>query len=71
MNSTHPRVHIEHCPAAASVSEVIARTEAALVAIGGLERMFAGKRKILLKPNAGTDRVVLTEGRQTELTGCA
>jgi uncharacterized protein (DUF362 family) len=63
-----PRVHIERCPAAVSESEIIARTEAAIAALGGLERHFAGKRKLLIKTNAGTDRIVLTQGRQTELT---
>jgi uncharacterized protein (DUF362 family) len=61
-------VHIERCPAAATEAEVMARTEAAIGRLGGLERLFAGKRKVLVKPNAGTDRIVLTRGRQTELT---
>jgi uncharacterized protein (DUF362 family) len=36
--------------------------------VGDLRERFAGKRKILLKPNIGIDRVRLTNGRQTELT---
>jgi uncharacterized protein (DUF362 family) len=36
--------------------------------VGGLRERFAGKRKILIKPNIGIDRVRLTQGRQTELT---
>ncbi len=35
---------------------------------GDLAPRFAGKRKIVLKPNIGIDRVRLTGGRQTELT---
>src|SRR5947207_11268298 len=35
---------------------------------GGLRERFAGKKKIVIKPNIGIDRVRVTGGRQTELT---
>jgi uncharacterized protein (DUF362 family) len=66
MNS--PRVALLRCPAAAPDAEIIARTEEAIAMAGGLRERFAGKRKILIKPNIGIDRVRLTNGRQTELT---
>src|SRR3989442_6797001 len=63
-----PRVALIRCPAAASDAEIVARTEEAIAMVGGLRGRFAGKRKILIKPNIGIDRVRLTNGRQTELT---
>src|SRR4051812_46024244 len=68
MNPSRARVHVERCAAAVSEAEIMARTEAAIAAVDGLEGMFAGKRKLLVKTNAGIDRIVLTGGRQTELT---
>jgi uncharacterized protein (DUF362 family) len=63
-----PRVSLLRCPAASTEAEIAARTEEAIAAVGGLRERFAGKRKIVLKPNIGIDRVRLTNGRQTELT---
>src|SRR5947209_17075543 len=62
------QVGLLRCPAAASDAEIMARTEESIALAGGLRERFAGKRKILLKPNIGIDRVRLTQGRQTELT---
>jgi len=63
-----PKVSLLRCPASASEAEITARTEEAIGMVGGLRERFAGKRKIVLKPNIGIDRVRLTQGRQTELT---
>src|SRR5437879_5322242 len=63
-----PKVALLRCPAAASDAEIVARTEEAITMVGGLRERFAGKLKILIKPNIGIDRVRLTNGRQTELT---
>jgi uncharacterized protein (DUF362 family) len=63
-----PRVALLRCPASASDADITARTEEAIAMVGGLRERFTGKRKIILKPNIGIDRVVLTKGRQTELT---
>src|SRR5262249_32679546 len=62
------RVSLLRCPASAPEAEIVARTEAAIRMVGGLRERFAGKRKIVLKPNIGIDRVRVTRGRQTELT---
>src|SRR5690242_11677699 len=63
-----PRVALLRCPAATADPEITARTERAIAMVGGLRERFAGKKKIVIKPNIGIDRVRLTEGRQTELT---
>ena len=63
-----PRVSIVRCPAAASEAEIIARTREAIDQVGGLRERLRGKRRLLVKCNAGYDRVVLTGARQTELT---
>jgi len=63
-----PRVALLRCAASDTESEITARMEEAIAMVGGLRERFAGKRKIVLKPNIGIDRVVLTGGRQTELT---
>jgi uncharacterized protein (DUF362 family) len=68
MTETKPRVALLRCPASASESGIIARMEEAVGMVGGLRERFAGKKKILLKPNIGIDRIRLTDGRQTELT---
>ena len=65
---TKPRVSILRCPAATPDAEIVRRTEEAVATVGGLDAAFRGKRKILIKANIGIDRVVLTAGRQTELT---
>lgn len=62
------RVALLRCPAASPEAEITKRTEEAIERVGGLRERFAGKRKIVLKPNIGIDRVRLTGGRQTELT---
>jgi len=62
------RVSLLRCPASATDAEIIARTQEAVAAVGGLRERFSSKRKIVLKPNIGIDRVRLTAGRQTELT---
>ncbi len=61
-------VAVLRCPASATDTEIVARTEEAISNVGGLRERFAGRRKIVLKPNIGIDRVRLTAGRQTELT---
>ena len=52
-----------------STDEVVMRaTEALLADLGDLRPLFRGKRKILVKTNAGIPKFTLTHGRQTELT---
>jgi len=63
-----PKVALLRCPAATSEEAITARTQQAVAVVGGLRERFAGRRKILIKPNIGIDRVRLTQGRQTELT---
>jgi uncharacterized protein (DUF362 family) len=65
---SNARVSLLRCPSTATEAEITARTEEAVAMVGGLRERFAGKRKIVLKPNIGIDRVRLTNGRQTELT---
>lgn len=66
--TVRPRVALLRCPAASEEAAITARTEEAIAMVGGLRERFAGKRKIVIKPNIGIDRVRLTGGRQTELT---
>jgi uncharacterized protein (DUF362 family) len=61
-------VALLRCPADSSEAAITARTEEAVSRLGDLRPRFGGKRKIILKPNIGIDRVRLTGGRQTELT---
>jgi uncharacterized protein (DUF362 family) len=63
-----PRVSLLRCPASSTEAQITSRTEEAIALAGGLRERFSGKRKIVLKPNIGIDRVRLTSGRQTELT---
>ncbi|MFN3653470.1 MAG: DUF362 domain-containing protein [Armatimonadota bacterium] len=63
-----PRVALLRCGAEATEAEIAARTREAVTMVGGLRERLAGKRKIVVKPNIGIDRVRLTGGRQTELT---
>src|SRR5579862_2292091 len=65
---TKPRVALLKCGARASEAEITDRTYDAVAQVGGLRERFAGKRKIVLKPNIGIDRIRVTNGRQTELT---
>ena len=62
------RVALLRCSAASTEQEIVERTREAVSLCGGLRERFAGKRRIVLKPNIGIDRVRLTAGRQTELT---
>ena len=62
------KVALLRCAATTAEPEITARTQEAISTVGGLRERLAGKRKILIKPNIGIDRVVLTGGRQTELT---
>jgi uncharacterized protein (DUF362 family) len=63
-----PRVALLRCPSTTTEAAIVDRTCEAVALVGGLRERFAGKRKILIKPNIGIDRVRLTNGRQTELT---
>lgn len=63
-----PRVSLLRCAASAPDAEIVARTEEAISQVGGLRERLAGKKRLVLKPNIGIDRVRLTSGRQTELT---
>jgi uncharacterized protein (DUF362 family) len=66
--AVRPRVALLRCAAASEEAAITARAEEAIALVGGLRARFAGKRKIVIKPNIGIDRVRLTAGRQTELT---
>jgi uncharacterized protein (DUF362 family) len=63
-----PRVALLRCPASTAEAGIAARAQEAIAMVGGLRERMRGKRKILIKPNIGIDRVRLTAGRQTELT---
>lgn len=63
-----PRVALLRCSADSDEATIARRTEEAVAQVGGLAARFGGRRKIVLKPNIGIDRVRLTRGRQTELT---
>jgi len=59
---------MRRCPASASEEEIIRATRETIAAAADLRPLFEEKRRIVIKPNIGIDRVRLTGGRQTELT---
>lgn len=62
------RVSIVRCASTAEDAEVVRRTEEAIHALGDYAAGFRHARKIAVKINAGIPRLVLTDGKQTELT---
>ena len=68
MSAQKERVSIVKCEAAESDEEIIHRTIQAIEACGDYGAGLKNARKIAIKINAGIHRVVLTDGRQTELT---
>jgi Uncharacterized conserved protein len=62
------RVSAVRCPSTSSDEAVIRKTEEAIHALGDYGRGLRGARKIAVKINLGISRVVLTDGKQTELT---
>jgi len=63
-----PTVSIIRCDARAKDEVVAEKLEEAASQIPDLGRLFAGKRKVFLKPNLGTAEVRWHEGRQVALT---
>src|SRR5438270_13958669 len=66
--SAQERVSIIACPSTTNDEEVIRQTQTAIEQLGDYGRGLRGARKIAVKINAGIPRVVLTDGKQTELT---
>lgn len=62
------RVSLVRCESTAEDAEVVRRTEEAIQQLGDYGRGFRGARKIAVKINAGIPRIILTDGKQTELT---
>jgi uncharacterized protein (DUF362 family) len=62
------KVSIVRCASTAEDAEVVRRTEEAIYALGDYAAGFRHARKIAVKINAGIPRIVLTDGKQTELT---
>ncbi len=62
------RVSLVRCDVAAKDAEVVAQTQLAIQQLGDYGKGLRGARQIAIKINAGVHRVVLTDGRQTELT---
>lgn len=56
------------CASTASEEEVIRQTQQAIVQLGDYGKGLHNARLIAVKINAGINRVVLTDGKQTELT---
>ncbi len=63
-----PRVSVRRCTADASPTEVQRHLGAMFDDLGGLNALFAGARKIMVKPNIGTDDVRTHLGHQVALT---
>ncbi len=61
-------VSIVKCEAKADDKDIMQAVNHALDLIGGYAKIFSNRRKILIKPNIGTDRVELHQGRQIYLT---
>ena len=62
------RVSLVQCPSTTEDEEVVRRTQAAIEQLGDYGRGLRNARKIAVKINAGVNRLVLTDGKQTELT---
>src|SRR5437868_1376538 len=62
------QVSIVKCVSTAEDAEIVRRTEGAIQQLGDYGQGFRDARKIAVKINAGIPRVVLTDGKQTELT---
>ncbi len=62
------RVSITRCATSEDDASVTRRTEEAVQALGDYGAGLRNARKIAVKINAGIPRVVLTQGKQTELT---
>ena len=62
------RVSLVRCASDAEDAEVVQRTEEAIGQLGDYGRGLRDARAIAVKINAGVHRVVLTDGKQTELT---
>ncbi len=68
MSASKERVSIVKCLPEASDEQIIQRTIQAIEACGDYGAGLKNARKIAIKINAGIHRVVITDGRQTELT---
>src|SRR5689334_2959880 len=66
--SEKERVSLVACNAAATDEEIIVRTQDAIAQLVDYGKTLRNARKIAVKINAGIHRVILTDGRQTELT---
>jgi uncharacterized protein (DUF362 family) len=62
------RVAALRCDPRSEDHEVARTIDRAADLVGGIEKIFAGKRKVIVKPNIGTDDVRLHLGRQVALT---
>jgi uncharacterized protein (DUF362 family) len=56
------------CPSSTADEQVARRTQAAIQQLGDYGSALRGARKVAVKINAGIQRLVLTDGKQTELT---
>jgi len=64
-------VSVVRCDAEASDSVVVEQVARAAELMGGVAEMFAGKRKVYIKPNLGITDVRLHAGRQAALADAA
>jgi uncharacterized protein (DUF362 family) len=62
------RVSLVRCAATAQDDEIVRATQTAIQQIGDYGVGLRNARRIAIKINAGIHRVILTDGRQTELT---
>jgi uncharacterized protein (DUF362 family) len=62
------RVSLVRCASTLQDDEIVRTTQAAIQQLGDYGEGLRGARSIAIKINAGIHRVVLTDGRQTELT---
>ena len=62
------RVSLIACPSTSADDEIVRRTVAAIEQLDDYGAGLRNARKIAVKINAGIHRMILTDGRQTELT---
>lgn len=62
------QVSLVRCASSTEDAQIVRRTEEAITQLDNYAERLRGAHTIAIKINAGVDRVILTDGKQTELT---
>ena len=66
--TTLERVSLVKCPSTSGDCDVVTRTIEAIEQTGNYAEQLSSARRIAIKINAGVHRLILTDGKQTEIT---